>query len=127
MMDCLYAKCIPCITDCVLGELEKLGEKYRIALKMAKDERFTRLPCSHKGTYADDCLVQRVTQHKCYIIATCDKELKQRIRKIPVNRFYTDLNGQVQRCPGMYTYLNFKTIPRLTKHTGCSDNDDTVS
>merc|ERR1719468_1416274 len=25
MMDCLYAKCIPYITDCVMAELEKLG------------------------------------------------------------------------------------------------------
>ncbi|CAJ0768999.1 5379_t:CDS:2, partial [Entrophospora sp. SA101] len=33
MMDCLYAKCIPCITDCVIAELEKLGPKYRIALR----------------------------------------------------------------------------------------------
>ena len=32
--------------------------------RMAKDERFVRLPCLHKGTYADDCLVQRVTQVK---------------------------------------------------------------
>lgn len=24
---------VPCITDCVLAELEKLGPKYRIALK----------------------------------------------------------------------------------------------
>ena len=36
MMDCLYAECIPCITDCVLAELEKLGQKYRVALKVAK-------------------------------------------------------------------------------------------
>lgn len=35
-MDCLYAECIPCITDCVLAELEKLGQKYRVALKVAK-------------------------------------------------------------------------------------------
>ncbi|XP_068255089.1 rRNA-processing protein FCF1 homolog isoform X1 [Nyctibius grandis] len=83
MMDCLYAKCIPCITDCVMGEIEKLGQKYRVALRIAKDPRFERLPCTHKGTYADDCLVQRVTQHKCYIVATVDKELKRRIRKIP--------------------------------------------
>ena len=33
MMDCLFAKCIPVITDCVMAELEKMGEKYRIALK----------------------------------------------------------------------------------------------
>jgi U3 small nucleolar RNA-associated protein 24 len=83
MMDCLYAKCIPCITDCVMAELEKLGTKYRIALRIARDPRFERLPCSHKGTYADDCIVHRVMQHKCYIVATCDKDLKRRIRKIP--------------------------------------------
>ncbi|XP_076244616.1 FCF1 rRNA-processing protein Bka [Calliopsis andreniformis] len=83
MMECLYAKCIPYITDCVLGELEKLGQKYKIALKIIKDPRFERLHCMHKGTYADDCLVNRVTQHKCYIVATNDKDLKRRIRKIP--------------------------------------------
>ena len=73
LQDCLYAKCIPYVTDCVMGELEKLGSKYKLALRIVKDPRFERLPCMHKGTYADDCLVQRVTQHKCYIVATCDK------------------------------------------------------
>uniref|UniRef100_A0A182PD83 rRNA-processing protein FCF1 homolog n=1 Tax=Anopheles epiroticus TaxID=199890 RepID=A0A182PD83_9DIPT len=83
MMDCLYAKCIPYITDCVVAELEKLGQKYKLALRIIKDPRFERLHCMHWGTYADDCLVQRVTQHKCYIVATNDKDLKRRIRKIP--------------------------------------------
>lgn len=83
MIDCLLAKCIPCVTDCVIGELEKLGTKYRIALRLAKDERFERLPCSHSGTYADDCIVNTVTKHRCYIVATCDRDLKRRIRKIP--------------------------------------------
>jgi U3 small nucleolar RNA-associated protein 24 len=83
MMDCLLAKCIPCITDCVMAELEKLGSKYRLALRLAKDPRFERIPCCHPGTYADDCLVQRVQQHRCYIVATCDKDLKRRIRKVP--------------------------------------------
>ena len=53
---------VPCITDCVVGELEKLGSKFRVAQQIAKDARFERLPCMHKGTYADDCLVNRVTQ-----------------------------------------------------------------
>jgi len=57
-MDCLLAKAIPCVTDCVVAELEKLGPKYRVALRLSKDPRFQRLPCSHQGTYADDCLVQ---------------------------------------------------------------------
>lgn len=34
--------------------------------RIAKDPRFERLPCTHKGTYADDCLVQRVTQVMCF-------------------------------------------------------------
>ena len=30
--------------------------------RIARDPRFERLPCMHKGTYADDCLINRVTQ-----------------------------------------------------------------
>ncbi len=59
MMDCLYAKCIPYVTDCVMGELEKLGSKFRVAVRIARDPRVQRLTCSHKGTYADDCLVRK--------------------------------------------------------------------
>lgn len=53
---------IPYVTDCVIGELEKLGQKYKVALKIVKDPRFERIQCMHSGTYADDCLVERVTQ-----------------------------------------------------------------
>ncbi|KAK7522113.1 rRNA-processing protein FCF1 [Phyllosticta citriasiana] len=83
MMDCLYAKCTPIITSCVMAELEKLGTKYRIALRIARDERWERLECDHKGVYADDCIVDRVQKHKVYIVATNDRDLKRRIRKIP--------------------------------------------
>lgn len=83
MMDCLFAKCIPIISDCVLAELEKMGPKYRLALRIAKDERFERVRCDHRGTYADDCLVDRVIKHRIYIVATNDRDLKRRIRKIP--------------------------------------------
>jgi len=83
MMDCLYSKCSPVITDCIMAELEKLGPKYRIALRIARDERWERLKCQHKGVYADDCLVDRVMKHKIYIVATNDRDLKRRIRKIP--------------------------------------------
>lgn len=53
MMDCLFAKCkyfiyfavylcifkgVPCVTDCVLAELEKLGQQYRIALQVGMYE-----------------------------------------------------------------------------------------
>ncbi|ORY72008.1 Fcf1-domain-containing protein [Pseudomassariella vexata] len=83
MMDLLYAKCQPIISDCVMGELEKLGPKYRLALRIARDERWTRLPCDHKGLYADDCIVDRVMKHRIYLVATNDKDLKNRVRKIP--------------------------------------------
>ena len=84
LMDCLYAKVVPCITDAVMAELEKLGPKYRVALRIAKDPRFTRLPAMRPGsTYADDDFVERVTVHRIYIVATCDKDLKRRLRKIP--------------------------------------------
>eukprot|EP00978_Attheya_sp_CCMP212_P002110 scaffold4347_cov55-Attheya_sp.AAC.3 len=76
-------QCIPCITDCVMGELEKLGGKYKVALRLAKDPRFERIPCSCKGCYADDCITQMAKQWRCFIVATCDKELRGRIRKIP--------------------------------------------
>eukprot|EP01122_Echinamoeba_exundans_P000931 TRINITY_DN10874_c0_g1_i1.p1 TRINITY_DN10874_c0_g1~~TRINITY_DN10874_c0_g1_i1.p1 ORF type:complete len:198 (-),score=48.64 TRINITY_DN10874_c0_g1_i1:74-667(-) len=83
MMDCLLAKTTVCITDCVMAELEKLGPRFKLALTLAKDPRFKRIPCTHAGTYADDCLVNKVEQFKCYIVATCDRDLRRRIRKIP--------------------------------------------
>lgn len=81
-MDCLLAKTIPYVTECIIAELEKLGAKYRVALQIVKNN-FEVLPCSHKGTYADDCIVDRIKRHKCYMVGTCDKELKGRIRKVP--------------------------------------------
>lgn len=53
LMDTFYAKAAPIITSCVMAELEKLGPKYRIALQIARDERWERLQCDHKGVYAD--------------------------------------------------------------------------
>mmetsp|Transcript_14020 Transcript_14020/g.42397 ORF Transcript_14020/g.42397 Transcript_14020/m.42397 type:complete len:202 (+) Transcript_14020:48-653(+) len=84
MMDCLLAKCIPVVLDSVVAELEKLGARYRVALKLAKDPRFLRMPSYlSKGTYADDDIVEHVRVHRCFVVATCDKDLRRRIRKIP--------------------------------------------
>lgn len=66
----------------MIAELQKLPKKYSLALRIARDRRFQRLKCSHKGTYADDCLVDRCNAHRCFIVATCDKDLKRRLRKI---------------------------------------------
>lgn len=83
LLDCLYAKCTAYLSECVVAELERLGPRYRVALRIARDPRFKSLKCTHRGTYADDCLVERVTMHRCYIVATCDKDLRRRLRKIP--------------------------------------------
>merc|ERR550534_2878706 len=83
MLKCLNAKGTGYVTDCVMAEIEKLGPKFNTCLRIAKDPGFKRLKCMHKGTYADDCLTSRVTTQKCWIVATCDKDLKRRIRKIP--------------------------------------------
>ena len=56
----IFHEGIPHISECVIAELEKLGHKYRLALRLAKDPRFRKLKCTHKGTYADDCIVSRV-------------------------------------------------------------------
>ena len=83
LMECLSATVRPMITSCVMAELEKLGDKYRLCLQLARDERWERLACDHKGVYADDCIVDRVIKSRVYLVATNDKDLKRRIRKIP--------------------------------------------
>ena len=104
MTDCLLAKCVPMVTDCIVAELQKLGAKYRLALRIVKDQ-FERLPCNHSGTYADDCLVNRITQHKCYIIGTCDRALKRRIRKVPgiPIMYIADRQYAIERMPDVYS------------------------
>lgn len=56
-----------------------MGHRFRLALKLARDPRFKRLTCLHKGTYADDCLVQRVTEVRLLrslaFPINCDMEL----------------------------------------------------
>ncbi|RYP24505.1 hypothetical protein DL765_000525 [Monosporascus sp. GIB2] len=86
-------------------ELEKLGPKYRIivqALRIARDERWERLECDHKGTYADDCIVDRVMKHRIYIVATNDKDLCRRVRKIPGVPIMNVARGKyvIERLPG---------------------------
>jgi U3 small nucleolar RNA-associated protein 24 len=107
LMDCLLAKATPCVTDCVIGELEKLGAKYRLALRLARDPRITRLTCTHKGTYADDCLVARVEQHRCYLVGTNDKDLIRRLRKIPGVPIVGVVRGKylVERMPESITSI----------------------
>jgi len=110
-MECLLAKCIPCVTDCVMGELEKMGTRHRLALRLAKDPRFMRLTCQHKGTYADDCICDRVEQHRCYIVGTNDKDLKRRIRKVPGIPIMSVARGmyKIERLPEQISSVPLKS------------------
>ena len=82
LMEALNANVILYVTECVYGELEKLGRVYRLALNMIKRVKHTRLICDHKGTYADNCIIDRVRMNSVYFVATSDVNLKQRIKKI---------------------------------------------
>lgn len=59
-----------------MAENEKLGQKYQATLRIAKEYRV-------HTKEADDCLVQRETQHKWYTVATVAPDLTGRIQKIP--------------------------------------------
>lgn len=80
----LCAKVTPYITDCIMSELEKQHQRFAIALRIARDPRIKRIHCNHanKG-YGDDCLCLKVSQAKCYMVATNDRELRARLRRIP--------------------------------------------
>ena len=79
------ACCVLCAACCVLPS--DAPSPFPPARLPRQDPRVERLPCSHRGTYADDCICERVSQHKCYIVATCDRDLRRRIRKVCVRVF----------------------------------------
>lgn len=54
-----------CMTYCVMTELEKLRQKYQVALRKAKVLRCEGFSGTHKRTYVADCLLLRVTQDNC--------------------------------------------------------------
>uniref|UniRef100_A0A1I8FJ92 PINc domain-containing protein n=1 Tax=Macrostomum lignano TaxID=282301 RepID=A0A1I8FJ92_9PLAT len=83
-MDCLYGKCVLYVTDCVLAEMEKMGEKYRGGLEDSARSPVRRLSCLHKGTYADELSGSAASPiTKFYIVATCDRDLRRRLRRVP--------------------------------------------
>lgn len=82
-MDTLLTKCTPVVTGCTIAELEKLGDKLRLALRVAKDEWWQMPRCCHSGTYADDCILSTVVKSRLYLVGVNDKQLRQRLRKVP--------------------------------------------
>ena len=84
LTDCLDAISIPCISECVLMEIEKLGPKFKLALKYIKNKNFIKLRCLHPKNiiYADDCIFNTVSLSRFFTVATCDSNLKKRIKKL---------------------------------------------
>lgn len=82
LIECLEGDIQLYAPECVFAELEKLGRVYRVALNMIRRLDVQKLACLHKGTYADDCILSRVKEFRCYIVATTDMNLRQRIKKI---------------------------------------------
>lgn len=66
------------VPECVFGELEKM--KNFLAIKVLKSFNFNKLICDHKGTYVDDCLLNRTKINTCYIVATSDRELRNKLK-----------------------------------------------
>jgi U3 small nucleolar RNA-associated protein 24 len=105
LLDCLCALYVPVVTRCVILELEKLGIKFRLALKCIRNEKIIKIECNHSPNiiYADDCIYNTAKNNKCYMVATCDKDLKRRIRNnlktflisIKKKKFYIDNNDQI--------------------------------
>ncbi|KAJ1465325.1 Fcf1-domain-containing protein [Baffinella frigidus] len=81
---CISSEFIICISKCVLLELEKLGPKFRLALRLLRQKKIIQLVCLHPPTiiYADDCLFNSIKIKKNIILATCDKDLRKRVWKI---------------------------------------------
>lgn len=92
----------PPATNTITQELEKLGPKYRLALRVAKSENFEVLKCQHKGIYADDCIFDRVSKSRIYIVGTDDKDLQRRLRKVPGVPIMKVARGKyvIERLPG---------------------------
>ena len=65
-------------------EIEKLGPKFKLALKYIKNKNFIKLRCLHPKNiiYADDCIFNTVSLSRFFTVATCDSNLKKRIKKL---------------------------------------------
>lgn len=68
-----------------MAKIEKSRQKYRVALRIAKDPRFEQLPCTHKGTYA--------------VTAACREELSTSVTLWP--QLAGTLNAESRKVPGV--------------------------
>ena len=88
LLRCLNTMDVPCVSECVLLELEKLGPKFKLALKFLKNRKIIKIKCFHQDNiiYADDCIFNNIFLYRYFIVATCDIKLKKRIKQINGSR-----------------------------------------
>ena len=91
LLECLNSIAIPCVSECVIMELEKLGTKFKLALKYLKKRNIIKIKCFHPKNiiYADDCIFNTVNLFRHFIVATCDINLKKRVKKLSSSQIIT--------------------------------------
>lgn len=96
LIHCLNTFAVPCVTECVLLELEKLGPKFKLALKFLKNRKIIKIKCFHPDNiiYADDCIFNNILLYRYFIAATCDIKLKKRIKQINGSRILSIKNNK---------------------------------
>lgn len=80
-MGCQYFKYFPCITDYEMAEIEKLGQKYWSS-DTGDCQRSKIWKITQKVINVDDCLLQRVTQHTCYMVGAANEPLHEDSRSL---------------------------------------------
>jgi U3 small nucleolar RNA-associated protein 24 len=96
LLNCLNSTAVPCVSECILMELEKLGPKFKLALGYLKNRKIIKLRCFHPKDiiYADDCIFHTVNLYRYFIVATCDINLKKRIKKLTNSKLITIKKGK---------------------------------
>jgi U3 small nucleolar RNA-associated protein 24 len=91
-----------------MGELEKLGGKYKVALRLAKDHALNEFPAT-AGCYADDCITN---------MAVSSGDVLSLQHVIRVERTHSKIPG----VPCMYVSGYRYTVERMPEAFGARDN-----
>merc|ERR1719321_1624333 len=70
------------VTNCVMSELRSLDNIGAVVIAKG----YYRVQCQHETPIdAADCIADAIGEHnkRKFLVATCDQELRQRLRKVP--------------------------------------------
>ncbi len=74
---------IPCITNCIIKEINILPEENKPILKLLEDTRFKTIKCTcnHDQDLSNICIINQVTKNENYVVASSDKQLNRKLEK----------------------------------------------